>query len=80
MDIRVLLNDYFHPYYVTIYVYTHFVSDPKSRRHRWAINQWLKAYTLLNNRSLIQEQVSKKALENLRVEDVEEKDDGEEEK
>ena len=45
-----------------------FVADPKSRRHRWAVNQWQKAYTLLKNRSLVVEQLSKNVLENLMVE------------
>ena len=46
-----------------------FFLDLSSLRHRWAENRWQRAFTLINNHSLVVAQLSKQALENLRVEE-----------
>ena len=55
--------------------YPPFITDLKTHRHRWAVNKWQRLVTLINNHSLVLEQLSKNARENLTVEESNNKKD-----
>ena len=70
---RSLYNQNVHRIY-NIILYLPPISDLKTRRHRWAVNKWQRCITLMNNHSLVLEQLSKNALENLAVEEPSKED------